>query len=156
MVRMVCLLFIISTGSILGQSTTQSVLNLQAQDASMAPVPNAVVHIRSDSGGEKEFRTDRLGSATIALDPGQYLIYVTALGFQSWKSSVEMERNANRSIRAELKVGSICSPCVTVADDPQIEFEHPMLNIELNFLRLESLPLPSHKLRHSLPHHRAA
>jgi hypothetical protein len=144
--RIASLFPLIAASLFMGQ-TMQPVLKVQVLDPSMAPVPNAMIVIRGESGDARDLRTDNVGEATIGVVPGQYLVSVSAIGFESWKSDVEMRSNANRSVRVNLKIAGMCSPCVTIVEPAKIDFEHIALDAAIPLIPLRSVPVPAQRLR---------
>ena|ERR1700760_4922106 len=155
LVRMAFLFPALIASLLAAQVTNKPILKIEAQDLTGASVQDSVIQVHSDSGFDREIRTDGRGEAALRLDPGRYLITLNATGFKVWKSSIEMNLDANPVIRAKLEIGNTCSPCVTIDEPTLIAFEHPILNVEISVLALETLSLPAHRLR--LMHlHRAA
>jgi hypothetical protein len=143
-------LFLAGAGCFLSaQTSEQSNLTLRVQDASLAFIPNATIHVVSAVGAVNELRSDPRGQAAIRLDPGEYVLSVSAVGFQSWKSSARLTPGLDRSIAVQLRVGATCSPCLTVSEPVEIPFEHYAPIVELPSLPLESVALRAHRLRSS-------
>jgi hypothetical protein len=73
---------------------------------------------------------------------------VGALGFKGWESRVDLHRNANAAIRAELTVADMESGG-PVFDQEIIPTERQILDTPIEFENLEGLAmLPGHRLRH--------
>lgn len=122
-------------------------LSVKTVDQTGAFIPRARIEALSTPvGATLESNSDERGEAVLPLDPGSYIVSVRASGFTTWSESIEVRREAARSMTAVLVVAPLGNPIV-IPDLPAIETEALPFVANISLDPLESLDsLPTRRL----------
>jgi Carboxypeptidase regulatory-like domain len=152
--RIVSIALLILSMSLVAQTARQVPLNIRVADYGEASVSGAKVQAHSLTSSIAETKTDEQGNAVLNLEPGAYIVSVSAPGFRSWSTTVQLARNSSHSLKAELQVGGMGSGPV-INDESIIQTERQILDVSIPSEPLGSLmDLPGHRLwRFKWSHH---
>jgi hypothetical protein len=111
-------------------------------DASGAVIPKAVLNLEKADSPHLQTTTDRSGHFAIEAPPGEYIMTVSAYGFQASKTPLHLTAETPAVERISLLLSSTdyCTLCGNTVETIQIEVPKEPLN-----LLLPLSPLPPYK-----------
>src|SRR3984957_11318682 len=136
--------YLLTTPSASGQSTTDGAIGGTVTDPSGGVMPNASVSTENlGTGSKSASTTDESGRFQIIhLQPGYYALEITANGFASYKAvRVTVEIGRTTLIDAKLSVKAASETIVTTAEAPVIVADSADFSTNVNQTTIENLPI---------------
>ena len=96
-------------------ATPESVLRGSVSDPKGSAIPNASIEIKIDGTIGKTSNTDEKGEFIIAIEPGRYVLAVSASGFNSLQRAVTVAPGASNFLELTLEVAT-ATAVVNIAD----------------------------------------
>jgi hypothetical protein len=151
--RIAAIVVVLTGVAVAAQSLSSIALKVKVTDTAGNVIPRALIRAHtSDSGIASETETDAQGEALLYLKSDASTISASALGFESWRSTIDLRQDPNHFTKIELRVAGM-GPGVTVEASPLIPTERASPAALISPEPLESLiDLPAHKLQHRQLH----
>ena len=131
-------------GSAYGQSSTQGAVAGTVLDTTSAAVPNASVTIRNVAT-DQEFHLTSDGSGFYKaplLEPGTYLVKVTASGFTQYKADhVIVQVGQLTTLSPHLSVEGSAQTVDVTAETPVLNFDSPDFTSNINQRDIDNIPI---------------
>ncbi len=136
-------LFALAVGVSYGQEYRATILGTVA-DPSKSPIPNAVIKAtREDTGVSRETKSNDQGIyAIVGLDPGRYVVTVTAEGFQAVRRTGIVLLTADKlNLNIGMEVGAVTQEITVVGEQELIQTATASRGLVFDPIKMQEIPL---------------
>ena len=133
---------------LLGQSTTTGVISGTVSDPSGAVLPNVTVNLKNvDKGFTNKTETNSQGFYQFQLlEPGTYVITVSAPSFKSLTATTTVSVGATSIVNAKLEVGAAGTTVEVSGEAPLLQTESAEISTTFNAREISEVPNPGNDL----------